>query len=136
MAPFSEAGFAGSAQEFHEAMHREPRTAFKSAEELQNFYDQLKVEAATAIVTQFEGLPQGDFAIRRLEPFRQATSAALTYQRAANRNSPAILYVNTAGIETTPIVPSTPEFLRRAIPGYHLQISIQGERGDLPRFRR
>jgi uncharacterized protein (DUF885 family) len=132
----AEAGFAGSAQEFHEAMHREPRTAFKSAEELQNFYDQLKVEAATAIATLFEGLPQGDFAIRRLEPFREATSAALTYQRAANRNSPAILYVNTAGIETTPIVPSTPEFLRRAIPGYHLQISIQGERGDLPRFRR
>jgi uncharacterized protein (DUF885 family) len=132
----AEAGFAGSAQEFHEAMHREPRTAFKTAEELQNSYDQLKVEAATAIATLFEGLPQGDFAIRRLDPFRQATSAALTYQRAANRNSSAILYVNTAGIETTPIVPSTPEFLRRAIPGYHLQISIQGERGDLPRFRR
>jgi uncharacterized protein (DUF885 family) len=132
----AEAGFAGNAQEFREAMHHEPRTAFKTAEELQNFYDQLKVEAATAITTLFERLPQGDFAIRRLEPFREATSPALTYQRAANRNSPAILYVNAAGIDTAPIVPTTPEFLRRAIPGYHLQISIQEERGGLPRFRR
>jgi uncharacterized protein (DUF885 family) len=132
----AEAGFAGDAQAFYEAMNREPRTAFKSARELQNFYDQEKVEAATAIPTLFEGLPQGDFAIRGLEPFREATSAALSYQRAANGNSPAILYVNSAGIEAAPIVPTIPEFLRRAIPGYHLQISIQDERGDLPRFRR
>jgi uncharacterized protein (DUF885 family) len=132
----TEAGFAGDAQTFYEAMHREPRTALKTAQELQNFYDQQKVEVATAMPALFEGLPQGDFAIRRLEPFREATSAALTYQRAANRNSPAILYVNSAGIETAPIVPTVPEFLRRAIPGYHLQISIQDERGDLPRFRR
>ena len=94
----AEAGFAGTAQAFYEAMHREPRTAFKTAEELQNFYDQLKVETASAIPTLFEGLPQGDFAIRRLESFREATSPALAYQRAANRNSAAILYVNTAGL--------------------------------------
>ena len=76
----AEAGFTGTAQAFYEASHREPRTAFKSAEELQNFYDQLKVESASAIPALFEGLPQGDFAIRRLEPFREATSRALTYQ--------------------------------------------------------
>jgi uncharacterized protein (DUF885 family) len=132
----AEAGFAGDAQAFYEAMRREPRTAFKTAAELQNFYDQQKVETATAIPALFEGLPQGDFAIRRLEPFLEATSPALTYQRAVNRNSPAILHVNTAGIEAAPIVPTIPQFLRRAIPGYHLQISIQDARGDLPRFRR
>ncbi len=132
----AEAGFTGTPREFREATQREPRTAFKTAGELLNFYDQLKAEVATAIATDFEGLPQGDFAIRRLEPFLESTSPALTYRRAANRNSPAILYVNTAGIESAPIVPTTPEFLRRAIPGYHLQISIQGERGGLPRFRR
>ncbi|HEY3850870.1 MAG TPA: DUF885 family protein [Steroidobacteraceae bacterium] len=135
-AVLAEAGFAGTGQAFYEAMHREPRTAFKTAEELQNFYDQLKVEAASAIPALFEGLPQGDFAIRRLEPFREAISPALAYQRAANRNSAAILYVNTAGLEAQPIVPTIPMFLRKAIPGYHFQISIQEERADLPRFRR
>jgi uncharacterized protein (DUF885 family) len=131
----AEAGFAGNAQAFYEAMHREPRTAFKTAEELQNFYDQLKVEVASSIPALFEGLPQGDFAIRRLEPFREATSSALAYQRATNRN-PAILYVNTAGLESQPIVAEIPMFLRETIPGYHLQISIQEERAELPRFRR
>ena len=104
----AEAGFAGTAQAFYEAMRREPRTAFKSAEELQNFYDQLKVQAASAIPMLFQGLPQGDFAIRRLDPFREAISPALSYQRAANRNSAAILYVNTAGLEAQPIVPTIP----------------------------
>lgn len=131
----AEAGFAGTAQAFYEAMRREPRTALKSAEELQNFYDQLKVQAASAVPTLFQGLPQGDFAIRRLDPFREAVSPALSYQRAANRNSAAILYVNTAGLEAQPIVPTIPLFLRKAIPGYHFQISIQEERADLPEFR-
>jgi uncharacterized protein (DUF885 family) len=132
----AEAGFTGTAQAFYEATHREPRTAFKTPEELQNFYDQLKVEAASAIPALFEGLPQGDFAIRRLEPFREPTSPALTYQRAANRASAAILYVNTAGSDAQPLVPAIALFLRAAIPGYHYQISIQEERTDLPRFRR
>lgn len=132
----AEAGFAGTAQAFNEAMHREPRTAFKTPEELQNFYDQLKIEVAAAIPALFEGLPQGDFAIRRLERYREVISPALSYQRAANRNSAAILYVNTAGLEAQPIVPTIPMFLREAIPGYHLQISIQEERAGLPRFRR
>jgi uncharacterized protein (DUF885 family) len=132
----TEAGFTGTAQAFYEAMHREPRTALKSAGELQSFYDQLKVQAGSSIPTLFQELPQGDFALGLLEPFREATSGALTYQRAANRSSPAILYINTAGIREEPVLPSTAGFLREAIPGYHLQVSIQEERTDLPRFRR
>jgi uncharacterized protein (DUF885 family) len=132
----AEAGFTGTAQAFYEATRREPRTAFKTAEELQSFYDQLKVESASAIPALFEGPAQGDFAIRRLEPFLEATSPALTYQRAPNHSSPAILYVNTAGIETAPVIPAVALFLREAIPGYHYQISIQQARTDLPRFRR
>jgi uncharacterized protein (DUF885 family) len=130
----AEAGFAGNAQAFYEAAHRESRTAQTTAGELQGFYDQLRVETASSIPTLFEELPQGDFAIRRLERYREATEIPLTYQRAAN--SPAILYVNTAGIEALPIVPTIPLFLREAIPGYHLQISIQQQRTNLPRFRR
>jgi uncharacterized protein (DUF885 family) len=135
-AVLAEAGFAGDARSFREALHREPRTAFNTPGELIGFYDQLKVETASAIPTLFEGLPQGDFAIRRLEAFRAPTSDALTYRRSANRNSPAILYVNTAGIEAQPIAPSVASFLREAIPGYDLQISLQLERTDLPLFRR
>jgi uncharacterized protein (DUF885 family) len=132
----AEAGFAGNAQAFYEAMQREPRTSFKTPEELQSFYDQLKVEAASAIPALFEGLPQGDFALRPLERFREASSPALTYQRAANRGSAAILYLNIPDTEGAALVPSIPLFLRKAIPGYHYQISIQEERTDLPRFRR
>jgi uncharacterized protein (DUF885 family) len=132
----AEAGFAGDSKAFYEAMRRDPRAALKTPEELQSFYDQLKAEVATALPALFEGLPQGDFAIRRLEPFQEATAGALTYLRSPHRNSPAILYVNTAGIEAAPIAPSVPSFLREAIPGYNLQISIQQERTDLPIFRR
>lgn len=132
----AEAGFAGNAQAFFEAMHHEPGTARRTAEELQSFYDHLQVETASAIPPLFEQFPQGNLAIRRLEPYREATEPPLAYQRAANRTSPAILYVNTVGIEGAPIGPAIALFLREASPGHHLQISIQEERTSLPRFRR
>jgi uncharacterized protein (DUF885 family) len=135
-AVLAQAGFVGTPQSFFEAMHRESRTALKTTEELQGIYDQLKIETVAAIPTLFEGLPQGAFAIRPLEAFRQATAPALSYERAVNRSSAAALYVNTEDSDKQTFVPSIAEFLRKAIPGYHYQISIQDEHGDLPRFRR
>ena len=132
----AEAGFAGTPQAFFEAMRGEARTAFKSPEELVGFYDRLRGETAAAIPTLFAAMPQGDFAIRRLEAFREATTPALSYQRALSRTSAAVLYVNAGDIEAQPISADIPRFLREAIPGYHYQISLQEERSDLPRSRR
>jgi uncharacterized protein (DUF885 family) len=44
--------------------------------------------------------------------------------------------VNAAGIELNPRRASESLFLHEAVPGHHLQISIQREREGLPRFRR
>jgi uncharacterized protein (DUF885 family) len=133
----AEAGFTGTAQAFSEAMRRDPRLTYKSAEELLNYYSQQKLDNATAIATLFEHTPQADFAIRRLDAFREATEPALTYQRASpNGNSAAVLYVNVAGMEAQPVMASQPLFLREALPGHHEQLALQAERLDLPRFRR
>jgi uncharacterized protein (DUF885 family) len=131
----AEAGFAGNAQAFFEAMRRDPHATYKTADELLNFYDQLKVEVAAAIPTLFAAAPQADFAIRRIDAFREATAPALSYQ-APNRNAAAVLYVNPAGIAEGLAAPSTALFLREALPGHHYQLATQEERSDLPRFRR
>jgi uncharacterized protein (DUF885 family) len=129
------AGFAGNAQAFFEAMLRDPRLTSKTPDEVLNYYDQLKVEVAAAMPTLFAHPPQADFAIRRLDAFREATAPALSYQ-APNRNAAAVLYVNFAGAGAQPMMPQAALFLREALPGHHYQLAIQEERSDLPSFRR
>ena len=130
----AEAGFAGDAQAYFEAAQREPRVAYQIApEELLDFYAQLKVSTAAALLLEFRAeSPQGDFLIRPVEPFHAGGTPALFYERGANRGAAAVLYVDTR----QPLIPSTPDFLREALPGLHLQLTIQQERSGLPKFRR
>jgi len=132
----AEAGFAGNAQAFFEATLRNPRAAFDKPEDVTGYYEQLKIDAAGALPTLFEGVPQADFAIRRLDDSLGAAAPALFYRRAPNRNSAAILFVNAPAGAAQPLVPSVAAFLREALPGHHLQIATQTERAELPRFRR
>jgi uncharacterized protein (DUF885 family) len=128
-----EAGFAGNAQAYFEAVRREPRVAYKTPEELLEFYAQLKVSAAAALATEFAESPQGDFLIRPVEPFRLDGTSALSYERSANRSAAPVLYVDTT---RQPLIPRTADFLREALPGLHWQLTIQAERSGLPKFRR
>ena len=131
----AEAGFAGNAQTFFEAMDHGPH-AVAAPDELLRFYDQLKAQTAAAIPALFEETPQADFNDRPVEAFLAATASPLAYRRAPNPNASATLYVNTAGLAARPLVPAAALFLQEALPGHHFQIATQEARADLPRFRR
>ena len=47
-----------------------------------------------------------------------------------------MLFVNPARLAAQPAMAVAANFLREAVPGHHLQLAIQQERSDLPRFRR
>jgi uncharacterized protein (DUF885 family) len=129
----AEAGFAGNAQAYFAAAQSEPRVAYKTPEELLDFYAQLKVSTTAALATEFEESPQGDFLIRPVEPFHADGAPALFYERGANRSAAPVLYVDTT---RQPLIPRIGDFLREALPGLHWQLTIQQERSGLPRFRR
>jgi uncharacterized protein (DUF885 family) len=135
----AEAGFAGNAQAYFEAAQRDPPIAYKTPEELLDFYAALKVSAAAAVASEFADSPQADFLIRAVEPFQAAGAPAgggvlaVFYERAANRSASPVLYVDTV---TQPLIPRTADFLREALPGHHLQLAVQQERSGLPSFRR
>jgi uncharacterized protein (DUF885 family) len=128
----AETGFAGNAQAYFAAAQSEPRVADKTPEELLDFYAQLKVSAAAALLPEFAESPQGDFLIRPIEPFHLGGTPALFYERGANRGAAGVLYVDTR----QPLIPRTADFLREALPGLHWQLTIQQERSGLPKFRR
>ena len=133
----AEASFPGTAQEYLEGMSRDPRFSYTNAADLLRADEDLKVQAAAALPQLFSSIPGGDYVIRSVEAFRDATAPALSYRpRAPNGFTQPTLYVNTALLDERPATSVTPLFLREAVPGHHYQIELQRERTDLPRFRR
>jgi uncharacterized protein (DUF885 family) len=129
--------YAGNYQGFYESLRRDPHLSYATPDALLSYYNDLKVQVAAALPALFSQAPQADFAIRRVESFREAAAPALSYQRATpNGITPAVLYVNAAGMAVQPVMADAAGFLREAEPGHHYQLTIQRERSDLPRFRR
>jgi len=128
----SEAGFAGDAQAFLEAMSHGPH-ALAAPDELLHYYAELKTEAVPALAASFEETPQADFTMLPVEAYRQGRASDLSYRRARDPAMPAVVWVDTGAL---PAAPSPAAFLRAALPGQHFQLAIQTARTDLPRFRR
>jgi uncharacterized protein (DUF885 family) len=102
--------------------------------ELVSAYQELEAKVRSAMPTLFSEVPKADFEFRAAE-WLPAPESALYYQRAAPTGlQPAVLYVNTARTALRSV--SIASFLQQGLPGRHLQIALQQERADLPRFRR
>jgi uncharacterized protein (DUF885 family) len=98
-----------------------------------NAYKDLAAQVQAALPALFSELPKSEFEIRGAE-WLPLPAAALYYQpRGPNGVPPAILFVS-AGKGQRPL--SIASFLQQGLPGRHLQIALQQERTDLPRFRR
>lgn len=99
--------------------------------ELVSGYKQLKIQVLTVLPSLFSELPKEDFDIRSAE-WLPTPAGAVYYQR-AGADVPAVLYVNAGrGARAVTIA----SFLQQALPGHHLQLALQQEHADLPRFRR
>ena len=109
-----------------------PPAAASVPAELLSAWKELKLQVLTALPGLFSELPKEDFDIRSAE-WLPMLAGALYYQR-AGLDVPAVLYVNAArrGARTVSIA----SFLQQALPGHHLQLALQQEHADLPRFRR
>lgn len=112
---------------------QQPHGAPLGGEELVSAYKDLKAQVRTAMPTLFSDVPKGEFDVRGAE-WLPEPATALYYQRAgAGASEPAVLYVNTGRTASRVSISS---FLQQGLPGHHLQIALQQERADLPRFRR
>jgi uncharacterized protein (DUF885 family) len=102
--------------------------------ELVGAYRDLQAQVRTAMPSLFSEIPTADFDIRAAE-WLPAPESALYYQRAGSSGlTAAVLYVNTG--RTAPRRVSMANFLQQGLPGHHLQIALQQQRAEMPRFRR
>ncbi len=129
-------GFYGSAAEFGQFLANRTAAGYTSRDDLVRGYETIRQRVTPGLRTLFGHLPRSDFEIRTVEEFREQ-SAPSGYQAAVpDGTRPGVFYANAARIVRRPIRPSEALFLHEAVPGHHLQISIQREQQGLPRFRR
>jgi len=130
-------GFEGSLQEFFEYTKNDPQFVFETKEDMLQAYENLRETLDETAPNLFKVIPEAQFEIRAVEPFREQSSSGASYQRAAPDGSrPGIFYVNTYDLSARPTWAVESLYLHEAVPGHHFQISTQQELKDLPNFRR
>ena len=132
-----EIGFEGTLHEFFEFVYADPKFFFSEPEQLIQRYRDMSAHIDGLAPKLFETIPKTPFEVRRVEPFREASSSKGSYQSGSPDGSrPGIFYANAYNVGVRPKWDMQSLYLHEAIPGHHFQISLQQENEDLPRFRR
>ncbi|MGE3177950.1 MAG: DUF885 family protein [Vicinamibacterales bacterium] len=134
------AGFTGSLAEFFAFMRTSKRFSVPNTDAGRADYTQRSEEllaAVTAKLPQYFGLlPKAPLVVKRVEPFREVPGGAPHYVEGAPDGSrPGTFYLHLSDMSALPTYQLPTIAFHEGLPGHHLQISIQQERTDLPKFR-
>jgi uncharacterized protein (DUF885 family) len=114
-----------------------PPPRHRTADELVRAYAELRDPVAAAMSKLFGSLPRSDFEIRAIEGFRERSMPSSYVAPSPDGTRGGVFYLNTAGAKTANgAAVSRSLYLHEAVPGHHLQIALQRENHELPRFRR
>lgn len=130
--------FDGSLDEFFEYLRSDPQfKPFRNAEEVLDFFRQLRAKLEPALAASFLNAPKTPFEIRRTESFREKTASAEYMPGSADGSRPGVFYCPIPDAEQFNITGGMESlFLHEALPGHHYQISLQQENQQLPDFAR
>ncbi|HIG39410.1 MAG TPA: DUF885 domain-containing protein [Gammaproteobacteria bacterium] len=133
-------GFEGSLHEFFVFMREDDQFYFPNTDEGRAGYLALANNYLAAMekkLPEFFGiLPKGGLEVRRVEAFREQPGAAAHYTRGTRDGTrPGVFYVHLADMRATANYRLEDLAYHEGLPGHHMQIAIQQELEDLPRFR-
>lgn len=133
-------GFEGTLQDFFVFMREDDRFYFPNTDEGRQDYLDLNNQYLDAITLKlpdyFGRLPKAQLEVRRVEAFREQAGAAQHYASGTPDGSrPGVFYSHMSDMSTLPIFQLEDVAYHEGNPGHHMQISIQQELTDVPRFR-
>jgi uncharacterized protein (DUF885 family) len=133
----NQAGFKDDLKSFLQNLrNKKELMPFKNGEEIIAAYNAIHEKMKPNLLKLFERAPKTGFEVRRVEAYREATTAANYMEGIPDGSRPGIFYFpaveplrySTLGMEDL--------FLHEAIPGHHYQIMLQMENAALPDFRK
>ncbi len=131
------AQFKGTLQQYNDSLRKDKSNFYATGQELLNGFREILRQMDTRLAEFFGRLPEAKYDFREIEEWRaDAAPAAYYYAPPEDRSRPGYFYVNTFKPETRPKYMMEALAYHEAVPGHHLQISIQQELANLPKFRR
>jgi prolyl oligopeptidase len=130
-------GFNGTLAEFIEHLKTDPQFHFSTPDSLVEGFKTILAEMDTKMPQLFGRLPKTPYSYREIEPYRAPSAPDAYYYPAPEDGSrPGYFYINSYKPEQRPKYTMQALAFHEAVPGHHLQLSIQQELTNLPMFRR
>ncbi len=131
------ARFKGTLQQYNETLRNDKSNFYATGQDLLDGFKRILQQMDAKLSLLFGRLPESEYGFREIEEFRaDAAPAAYYYLPPEDRSRPGYFYVNTYKPETRPKYTMEALAYHEAVPGHHLQLALQQELRDLPKFRR
>lgn len=132
--------FEGTLQEFFVYVREDEQFYYANTDEERQEYLDVNNEyldfIAERLPEYFGRLPKAPLVVRRVEAFREQAGAAQHYRQGAPDGSrPGVFYSHMSDMSTLAKWQIEDIAYHEGNPGHHMQISIQQELTDVPRFR-
>jgi uncharacterized protein (DUF885 family) len=131
-----ESGFEGSFEEFLAFLRTDPQFYHTTAEGLMREYRDIAKRADPELTKVFGMLPRNPYGVIPVPSYAEKSQTTAYYQRGSIRaGRPGYFFANTYALDTRPRWEMEALTLHEAVPGHHLQISLQQEMENVPWFR-
>lgn len=131
-----ESGFEDDFDGFIEFLRTDPQFYAESAEELLKETAYVLKKMDGKLPELFKTLPRLPYGIMEVPDYLAPRTATAYYSRGAADGTRAGFYaVNTYDLPSRPLYEVVALSLHEAVPGHHLQIALQQELDELPKFR-
>lgn len=132
-----QSGFKGNFSQFTKFLRTDERFYAKTPEQLMKEVAFTLKKMDGALPKLFKRLPRAPYGIRKVPDFIAPRTTTAYYQRPAGDGTRAgFYYVNTYDLKSRPLYEIEALSLHEAVPGHHLQLALQQELKNLPKFRR
>lgn len=129
-------GFEGNFEEFLHFLRTDPQFYHNNAADLMREYRDIAKRADPELMKIFGHLPRTPYGVIEVPSYAEQSTTTAYYQRGSLKaGRPGYYFANTYALETRPRWEMEALTLHEAVPGHHLQISIQQELENMPWFR-
>ncbi len=121
---------------FNAAIEQDPNLKFKSPQDIIDGYTRFIDQMYARLPQLFGRLPKAKLEVVAVQPFREKEAAGASYETGSPDGSrPGRVYVNTYEATSRKTLSTESTSYHEGVPGHHMQLSIQQELTDLPKFR-
>ena len=121
---------------FNAAIEKNPDLHFKSPQDIIDSYTHFIDQMYARLPQLFGRLPKAKIEVVPVQPFREKEAAGASYETGSPDGSrPGRVYVNTYEATSRKTLSTESTSYHEGVPGHHMQLSIQQELTDLPKFR-